>query len=381
MQPSSMSTLLGQQLVREKEVHDLSRNPEFSRFSFLGYHTSPTAVELVAFRDADGLAEGEIVRLRDEFFDLLRTLPHRYGLRPRGRNPNGLLGFVFAEGCPEAVADFIGRQTRVSHAASTGAVAVSWAIDVPNRRIRTHDNPVSLIPPVIVVARTVYPGLAHLESLLDRVPDLPLPPVQPPRRREPSMKPPSESSEPPVHVLFLSANSTASPLDLERELERIETNLRMGRDSGRLHLKPVMAGTFSRLSRAMLDDSPTIVHFSGHGRQEGIILRGDDGEPRPVSGEALASLFENFRDTMTCVVLNACWSEHQAHAIHRHIPYVVGMRDRIPDRTAIAFATGFYQAIADGRDVPFAFNIGIAHAQADGDGGVDRITLLSPGSV
>lgn len=535
MQPTSLSRRLGQHVVREKEAHDLSRNPEFAAFQFLGYRTTAAAVELVAFCDADQLTEGDIVRRRDEFFELVRRLPHEYGLKPRGRNPNGLLGFVFAGKCSETLARFIARQTRISHAAGTGGVAVSWAIDVANRRIHTHDNPVSIFPPVIVAARAVYPGQDYLESLLpalDRQPDanpperkpmdtalrhdapatpstydvfisyaredapvavslaheltvrgvrvwldktalrlgdslrrsidrglagsrfglvllsrnffakswtqheldglfaretmegrtlvLPLwheidereigkhspmladkyalktsdgipfiadrltemfdPPPTPDNDKPQHVRPPANGQRParsgPVHILFLAANSRTTPLDLERELERIETNLRMGKERDRLELKQVWAGSFHRLMQAMLDDSPTIVHFSGHGQTEGIVLRDQEDGERLISGEALATLFEPFRDTMQCVVLNACWSETQAQAIRRHVPHVIGMRDRIPDATAIAFSTGFYKAVAAGKDVPFAFKMGIASAQAEGDGGDDLITLL-----
>lgn len=557
---------LGDHLVREKEAHDLSRNAGFAAFQFLGYRTSASAVELVALCDADGLTEDDIVRLRDEFFDLVRRLPHDYGLKPRGRNPNGLLGFVYADGCPEPMARFIARQTRISHAAGTGGVVVSWALDVAARRIHTHDNPVSIFPPVIIAARSVYPGLDYLQSLLgpalmtpspagtgnriervDRVdrapndpardasaprekagasaavpagaagsydafiayakedvdvaralaqaldargvrvwlddielqigdsrqqsidhglnssrfgivvvsrsfvrtpealrqfagmtaramgegrkvvlpvwhditesevrtfsppladtvalptssgipavaekiarvfksstgvtampPQNPMPPAAPPPFPEKAGAAPASQQE-LIHILFLAADPARSPLDLEKEFERIETNLRMAKDRDRLYLKPVLAGSFDRLSQAMLDDSPTIVHFAGHGTEEGIVLRGEAGEPRVVAIDALAELFSLFQETIHCVVLNACLSEPQARAIREHIPHVIGMRAQIPDATAIAFSTGFYQAIAAGRDVPFAYRMGIVHARDKGDGHVDLITLL-----
>jgi hypothetical protein len=126
----------------------------------------------------------------------------------------------------------------------------------------------------------------------------------------------------------------------------------------------------------MLDDSPTIVHFSGHGRTEGILLRDEGGQPRLVSGKALASLFKLFRDTVECVVLNACWSEPQARAIHEHIPHVIGTRAEIPDDTAVAFSTGFYKAIGAGKDVEFAYQMGLARVEADGGDAEELVTLL-----
>ena len=78
--------------------------------------------------------------------------------------------------------------------------------------------------------------------------------------------------------------------------------------------------------QALLDFKPQIVHFSGHGSgDDGLALEDEDGNLKLVDTEAIAKLFELFSDTIECVVLNACYSEVQASAIAKHIPYVIGM--------------------------------------------------------
>jgi len=195
-------------------------------------------------------------------------------------------------------------------------------------------------------------------------------------RRQNALLPGIAAGEPEVRILFLAANSLSSPLDLEKELERIETNLRLAKERERLGLEQVWAATVDRLMRAMLEKAPTIVHFAGHGTKDGIVLRDEAGMPHVVSGEALARLFALFRDSVRCVVLSSCYSEVQAHAIRRHVPHVIGMRASIRDRSAVAFATGFYMAVAAGKDVPFAFELGAARVQAEGLGGEDLLVLL-----
>lgn len=195
-------------------------------------------------------------------------------------------------------------------------------------------------------------------------------------RRQNTLLPRMHPMDHPERILFLAADPARSQIDLERELARIETDLRLAQGRERLHLTSVPAATVDRLMQAMLDESPTIVHFSGHGREEGIVLRREGQGAHVVDGEALAQLFKLFRDTVRCVVLNACWSEPQARAIRRHVPAVIGMRSRIEDDTAIAFSAGFYKAIAAAREVPFAFEMGRARAQADGARDVDLIVLL-----
>lgn len=367
---------LRDRLIAEKGLHDLSRNAEFASFPLIGFHRSPVSMDFVACRMADGLTESQIVSLRDEFFDVVQHAVREYGLAPRGPNPNGLLAFVFQEGCSEGMMRFIRKQTRISHRAATGAVTVSWAIDLAHRRIHVHQNPVSVIPPVRVVPQTVFPGLRWLESLVTDLPNDAV--LEDSHPREPAAPAPALARPFPerIRILFLGANSASRPLDLEREVACIQQDLRMARERDVLEFRQVWAVTRDTLMQAMLDESPTIVHFAGHGETGGILLRDEGGNPRLMTGDALSSLFALFRDTVTCVVLNACWSEAQARAIRRHVPYVIGTRADIPDQAALAFSAGFYKAIGAGKDVPFAFEIGKTSARVEGGGGEGLLILL-----
>jgi hypothetical protein len=69
-------------------------------------------------------------------------------------------------------------------------------------------------------------------------------------------------------------------------------------------------------------------------------------------------LFSVLKDNIKCVVLNACYSEKQARAIAQSIDFVVGMSKAIGDSDAISFASAFYQALAFGRDMKTAFELG-----------------------
>jgi uncharacterized protein YjbI with pentapeptide repeats len=179
-----------------------------------------------------------------------------------------------------------------------------------------------------------------------------------------------------IKILFLGANSLRSPLDLEVEVKKIKDNLKQGRERENLAFEQEGAVTIDSLMQAMLDQAPTIVHFAGHGEQSGIFLRDELGEPRLVSADALSNLFRLFKDTVRCVVLNACYSEPQARAIRLHIPYVIGMRAQIQDCAAAAFSAGFYMAIAAGRDVPFAFDMGQARIKLEGVEGANIPVLI-----
>lgn len=160
-------------------------------------------------------------------------------------------------------------------------------------------------------------------------------------------------------ILILSANPKSTPrLRLDEEVREIEEGLRLSkyRDSFTIHTK--FAVRIRDIRRALLDVEPQIVHFTGHGKESGLIVEDEFGLNVAVSGKALSQLFELFSDKMECVILNACYSESQADAINKHIDYVIGMRREINDKASIEFAVGFYDALGAGRSVEEAFEFG-----------------------
>jgi CHAT domain len=197
----------------------------------------------------------------------------------------------------------------------------------------------------------------------------------------------------PIKILFLAANPVnTSQLRLGEEVRSIQEELERAKYRDRFELISKWAVQVNDLSQVLLEHKPQIVHFSGHGQgkpivqtqqssrqdtthhssaetvrdigfepeqstsvYEGLVFEDDQGRAKLVSGEALAGLFQLFQNDVKCVVLNACYSEVQANAIHQHIDCVVGMNKAIGDQAAIEFATEFYKALATGYSFDFAY--------------------------
>jgi hypothetical protein len=159
-----------------------------------------------------------------------------------------------------------------------------------------------------------------------------------------------------VRILFLAANPlTKSTLDLEEELRSLANELRSVRFRDQIDLITAHAVRPDDLIRLLRQEEPTIVHFSGHGSKEGILLRGD---PSDVKVPA-ASLARLFRDRgIELVVLNACFSDHQAEALKGAIPVVVGTTASLDDEAARRFSTAFYRTIGNGYTISDAFRDG-----------------------
>jgi len=168
-------------------------------------------------------------------------------------------------------------------------------------------------------------------------------------------------------ILILAANpKDTSRLRLDQELRDIEEGLRRAQHRDEFAFAQRLAVRPRDIQRAMLEETPQIVHFSGHGEgAEGLVFEDETGQAKLVSGAALANLFALFADPaepnpVHCVVLNGCYSAVQAEAIAEHVPYVVGMTKAVGDTAAIEFAVGFYDALGAGRTVEFAFKLGCA---------------------
>lgn len=145
-------------------------------------------------------------------------------------------------------------------------------------------------------------------------------------------------------ILILAA--IPNGLRLDKEIRSIEECIRR---AVKRDLYKIVSKTAVRpqdLRRVIEEEKPQIVHFCGHGLEDGSLLLEDDGGlDLPVSPQGLAALFELHKDYVDCVLLNTCCSVKSALAISEHVNYAIGMNQQIQDNSAIQFAQGFYDGL------------------------------------
>lgn len=187
-------------------------------------------------------------------------------------------------------------------------------------------------------------------------------------------------------ILFMGANPPGTKfLQLEVEHSRIAQKL-----DNKFSLateKFLSAGDIPELISKF---NPNIIHFSGHGKNPqtgehgatngttrgigydlpndyeqrgGIVVFDDDMRGLViVEDESLEYLFDSTVNDLgvplEVVVFNSCYSESQAKAIGKFVPYVVGSSRALDDDLALAFAEGFYFGIGDGKPIEKAFVTG-----------------------
>ena len=183
----------------------------------------------------------------------------------------------------------------------------------------------------------------------------------------------------PVTILFLTASlRDTKPLELDQEWRAIDEAIRKSKFRDKFKIEQHRATRVSDLQGCLLRYEPDIVHFSGHGFVNEILLEDDAGNSQPVSAEALREVFRAFKGTVRCVVLNACFTQLQAQAVAEHIDCMIGTYFALGDEAARHFAAGFYEGLGYGRDVQAAFDLGCGRIRLAGlsDYDAPRLTAL-----
>lgn len=166
-------------------------------------------------------------------------------------------------------------------------------------------------------------------------------------------------------LLILSSNPRRD-LNLEREVSDLTTAIQR---LGKFEIRYGLGVRSQELPELLTEHNPQLVHFCGHGAGEkGLVFQDEQGRERFVSTEILTRLFKTLADEISCVVLNACDSDQQAEAIADYINYVVGMSQPILDQAAYFFAVGFYKALAAGKSVEQAYEMGCLAIQIWSEG-------------
>ena len=208
-------------------------------------------------------------------------------------------------------------------------------------------------------------------------------------------------------ILFLAANPAGTDrLALDREAHDIQTELERSGHRDRFEFVTRWAVEPLDLLRELRKLRPTVVHFSGHGgrisgmsqsgqprrdmvaagtvavedRQDGpdgLFFQGADGHAQVVSAAALEETFGAAGSSVKLVVLNACYSERQAHALLARVDCVVGMSGSTLDEAARAFAVGFYGGLGERESVGAAYKQGRAAIRLAGlrDGDRPRLAV------
>ena len=171
-----------------------------------------------------------------------------------------------------------------------------------------------------------------------------------------------------IKVLFLASNPTDQiQLRLDEEVRAITEKIRLSEYRDFVELISRWALRTSDLLQALNEVNPQIVHFSGHGADNGdLVFTTEDGGTKFVSKEAISATIKTLSDKIRLVIFNSCFSSSQAENIVEHIDVSIGMKTSIGDEAARVFAAQFYSSLGFGQSVEQAFDQAIAALMLEG---------------
>lgn len=189
-----------------------------------------------------------------------------------------------------------------------------------------------------------------------------------------TQNPAAEAAAGASKILFLGCCPPGTPqLDIDREMREVEQGLKLSKHRDRFDMEVLTAVQTGDIRRALLNHEPRYIHFAGSatdkpipapgssGRQlaPGLIVEDAKGGYITLQGTELARLFAMFPGTEG-IVLNACFTDQLAEDISQTLPWAIGMKDIITDDSAIIFAVAFWDGMAYGKGVQFAFDMGVS---------------------
>ena len=175
-------------------------------------------------------------------------------------------------------------------------------------------------------------------------------------------------------ILVLAANPRdIDPLAFNREFREIGDVLQSTHQQKQFELSQRWAARLRDMQRAVLETDPQVIHFLGCDSKDScLVFENARGEAWAATAVDLNMLLSASNDQLQCILLNGCYSDIQARAIIKNVPYVIGIPKAISERAKLAFTTGFYDAIGAGHDIKFAFDMGCTSIALDTDSRVNR---------
>lgn len=177
------------------------------------------------------------------------------------------------------------------------------------------------------------------------------------------IKPPEQEK---LRVLYLLSNP-GMDLRTDVEFRMVQQSLRGAKYRDLITIEQRPAATFQDLMDGLNDVNPHIVHFSGHGGKESIVMDGGITEAPTENKISFQLLFKALSSTdskPTLLLMNACDTLEGAEEILPAVPVIIAMSDNVLDISAISFAGQFYAALASGQSVGSAFQQGKVSIEA-----------------
>lgn len=121
--------------------------------------------------------------------------------------------------------------------------------------------------------------------------------------------------------------------------------------SSRFEFHPVFAARKKEIRKNFYLYKPNIVHFAGHGTDDGsIFIEDDDEKGKAISKEDFVDFIRRYSNDIECIFLNSCYSEIMGKLLKRHVKCVIGLSGKVQEIHARSFSKFFYEGLVINQD-------------------------------
>jgi hypothetical protein len=185
-----------------------------------------------------------------------------------------------------------------------------------------------------------------------------------------------------ITVLFLASSpEDQTQLRLDRETREIQRRVRSSEYRDSIWFEWRLARQLVDLIDDLNEVAPYIVHFSGHGDQDGLVFEDEARNTTELSNEQLGRLLGVGGDRIRLAVFNSCHSEAQARMACEYVDVAIGMNATIDDEIAKTFAGQFYNSLGFGKSVGESFRQAVLQVEFEHGTGRDVPQLFTADGV
>lgn len=160
-----------------------------------------------------------------------------------------------------------------------------------------------------------------------------------------------------MNLLFVSAGpSLLGSLRLGAEERDIREKIRATTKRDNIKIDVAPAARRTDLIDAFGRYKPNVLHISGHGDNNSIVLEDDNGDAAEVSQEMLTKFVGVAGEQLRLVVLNTCESARLANHLTGTVDAAIGMDVSVNDDVARVFAVQLYSSLGEGLSLQLAFD-------------------------
>jgi hypothetical protein len=121
-------------------------------------------------------------------------------------------------------------------------------------------------------------------------------------------------------------------------------------------LLPILKVLSNNFVPSIVDYLPTILHISGHGSKSGEFYIEQKNSPNglEISLSSFVDKMQSIKQELVelkVVILNFCYSYHQAEKIKDLFDFVIFTKQEVPESVAIQYTQIFYDFLAEGKSI------------------------------